>query len=345
MKTFGRYFGYITKKSILRTVIFALIGLIVVWVSAINGLNKTQVHARVTNIGAISTVLGFLCGIIPVIELSGFKNRRNLDTIYSFPIKRWKMAIAHYISGVAQITAIHSICFFASYIYYLLKTDYFALEYMIPYFFASLGLGIIMYSVFMFINSQANTVVDGVLFSILWLFGILVLLMAVCNILFICDFIKYREADHIGTFASHWSFPFSSLNNVTLLFEELIHVNRGKNHNISRFSPHMYMVAVWGIIGIGSAVGYFLSFIKKPAYKASEVSNSVLGYKVLIPIYFIWGATLFALESDPMILVFDIIMMIVGYVIYRRGFRFKLPDILSMVGSLIVAILFAVLAK
>lgn len=114
---------------------------------------------------------------------------------------------------------------------------------------------------------------------------------------------------------------------------------------MSTFGTQMYMVAVWGIIGIGSAAGYFLSFIKKLAHKASEVSNSVLGYKVLIPIYFIWGATVFALESDPMILVFDIIMMIVGYVIYRRGFRFKLPDILSMVGSLIVAILFAVLAK
>ena len=99
----------------------------------------------------------------------------------------------------------------------------------------------------------------------------------------------------------------------------------------------MYMIAVWVIIGIGSAVGYFLSFIKKPAYKASEVSNSVLGYKVLIPIYFIWGATVFYFE--PMILVFDLIMMIVGYVIYRRGFRFKLPDILSMVGSLIVAVI------
>ena len=179
MKTFGRYFGYITKKSILRTVIFALLGLIIVWLSAISGLNKTHVHARGTNIGEISAVLGILCCIVPIIELAGFKNRRNIDVLYSFPIKRWKMALAHYISGIAQITAVHSVCFFSSYVYYLLKTDYFALKYMIPYFFASLGLGIIMYSIFMFINSQANTVADGVVFSILWMFAISILLMTV----------------------------------------------------------------------------------------------------------------------------------------------------------------------
>lgn len=347
MKTFGRYFGYITKKSILRTVIFTLIALAIVLASMHAGLdrshgvinNGTAYDNRVTNIGEISTVLGFLCGIIPIIELAGFKSRRNIDALYSFPIKRWKMATAHYLSGFIQITLIHSVCFFTSYIYYLLNTDFFALEYMIPYFFASLGLGIIMYSVFMFINSQANTVVDGVLFSVLWIFALALLLETAVSFVRFFDGGWHNLLYDSGCIGQ-WGIIFGPLNNVTVIFQKLIHINDTYTGSImQQYVSKLYMIFVWLVIGAGASVGYFVTFIKKPAHKTSEISDSFFGYRTLLPIYCFTCILLLGWLFGLITPVIFIAMTIIGYVIFRRGFRFKLPDILSMVGSLIVAVI------
>ncbi len=348
MKTFGRYFGYITKKSILRTVIFTLIALAVVCASMYSGINERTywvdndgtVHDnRVTNLGEISTVLGFVCGIIPIIELAGFKKRRNLDALYSFPIKRGKMATAHYLSGILQITAIHSVCFFTSYIYYLINTDCFALEYMIPYFFASLGLGIIMYSIFMFINSQANTVVDGVLFSVLWIFALAFLLETAVSV--VCLF-EGRPHDLLYDYGciGAWGSIYGPLNNVTVIFQKLIHINDTDSGTImQKYISQSYMILVWLVIGAGAGVGYFVTFIKKSAHKIGEISDSFFGYRTLLPIYCFTCILLLGGLFGLMTPVIFIAMTIIGYVIFRRGFRFKLPDILSMVGSLIVAVI------
>lgn len=344
MKTFARYFGYISKKAILRTAIFTLLGLAIVWIAAQSGIDGSNYYTRqgkfydfrVTNIGTISTVLGFACGLIPIFELAAFKNRRNLDTLYFFPIKRWKLALAHYLSGLTQIIAVHSLCFFVSWTFYAVRTDYFAREYMFPYFLSSLGLGIIIYSIFMFINAQANTVVDGVLFSILWIFALFMVFIVAVGVAEAVTGDKsiFSEYGEIG----EWLIFFTPLNNVTVIFQQLIHVNNTyRNMEIAReYYSELYMVAFWVIIGIGAIAGYFLTFIKKGAQKAGEVSDTFVGYRVLIPLYCITAFSTFI--SFPIIQVIVMAMTIVGYVIFRRGFKFKLPDILSIVGSVLTSI-------
>ena len=351
MKTFLRYFGYISKKAILRTVIFLILGFAFVWISAMTGVEDSRVGTnfvghyydhRYTNIGTISTVLGFLCTLVPILELSAFKNRRNLDTLYFFPIKRWKMALAHYLSGFLQIATVHTVCFFHSFGFYLLYTDCFDLRFMIPYYFASLGLGILLYSIFMFINSQANTVVDGVIFSILWMFAFYLLLQLAAGVL------QSRLGDdfvyEVLKAPFNWSSVYSPLNNVTVIFQRVIHINQTSSSSIAKtYFSELYMVAVWGVLGVGAIVGYFLTFTKKGAQKAGEVSTTFFGYRTLIPLYCI---TLLWLSMLSLIfMVFIIAMTIVGYVIFRRGFKFKLPDILSIVGSVILGIVFASIIK
>ena len=105
------------------------------------------------------------------------------------------------------------------------------------------------------------------------------------------------------------------------------------------YYSELYMVAVWAVLGIGAIAGYFLTFIKKGAQKAGEVSDTFVGYRVLIPLYCITLMTLF--EGVSLMMVFVVAMTVVGYVIFRRGFKFKLPDILSMVGSVVLGIVFA----
>lgn len=91
------------------------------------------------------------------------------------------------------------------------------------------------------------------------------------------------------------------------------------------------MFFVWGAIGIASAVGYVVAFVKKGAEKAGEISSSLFGYKLLIPIYGYSLLMLFDwLEFDSLdfMVVLIFIAMVIGYIIYRRSFRLKASDLI-----------------
>ena len=65
-------------------------------------------NVRIQNLGTIFYILCGLCSVIPVLELSGLKNKRNADTIYALPIDRRKLGAAHFINGFLQILAIYT---------------------------------------------------------------------------------------------------------------------------------------------------------------------------------------------------------------------------------------------
>jgi hypothetical protein len=124
------------------------------------------------------------------------------------------------------------------------------------------------------------------------------------------------------------------------LYQDVIEINNpsGWNREAGEIWEHAYMFLVWTMIGIAAAVGYFVTFVKRRAEKAGEISNSWFGYKTLIPIY---GCSLiFEMRSssglNPLSLV-SFALMIVGYIVYRRGFRFKKSDIIVMAAGLILA--------
>ena len=101
------------------------------------------------------------------------------------------------------------------------------------------------------------------------------------------------------------------------------------------------MFFVWGAIGIAAAVGYFVTFVKKGAEKAGEISNSWFGYKLLIPLY--GYSLLLQYDSLDFMTVAICILMVIGYVVYRRGFKLKLSDIIISclgIGMIILGVLF-----
>ena len=85
------------------------------------------------------------------------------------------------------------------------------------------------------------------------------------------------------------------------------------------------MFFVWGALGIAATAGYFLTFIKKGAEKAGEVSSSWFGYRILIPVY--GYSCLMSFDTDIILLVLVFAMMVIGYTIYRRRFKLKTSDI------------------
>lgn len=347
MKVFGRYLQYRLKQSMLRTIVFTVLSVMVCLIMT-SEVSSSTIHEeyRTTGLYMLATVLGIICTLIPVLELSVFKTRRNLDTLYFFPIKRTKMALAHYLSGAIQIFTVYTVSFLSVWIYLLATTDCFRLGYMPLYYLFSLLLGWMMYSVFTFLFSEGNTVADGILFCGLWVF-VASVVMYVFYSYVLSAVLDKKVWLELGSF-SEWGVVYAPINNLTVIFQKLIEVNRVSDAGVSyyvnyadRYMAQMYMFFVWGAVGIAAAFGFFFNFKRKGAQNAGEISDSPFGYKLLIPVYG-YGLLLLNNRLD----IFSVIifaLMLVGYFIYRRSFKIKTRDIIFIACGIIPLIISGVI--
>ncbi|MBQ3013236.1 MAG: hypothetical protein IJD74_06840 [Clostridia bacterium] len=331
MKVFKRYLCYRLENSALRTIVFTVISAILTWITVSESTGRLHVQYNETGIYVLAIVLGTLCTLIPILELSAFKNRRNLDTLYFFPINRGKMALVHYISGFIQILFAYTVTFIVAYAYLAAQTSYFALGYMPLYYLFSILIGFVMYSFFMFIFGQANTVADGVVFCVLWMFVIFIVMQTFRGEI-LRHFLRDTDFWENTSDLSGWGIAYSPINNLTVIFQDLIEINHIEPdypYYISyaeRYINQAYMFFVWGAIGIASAVGYVVAFVKKGAEKAGEISSSLFGYKLLIPLY---GYSLLMMyENLDFMTVLIFVAMVIGYIIYRRSFKLKASDLI-----------------
>ena len=338
MTTFKRYVLYRIKNSILRTLIFTILSILVTQTVIRDCIDLSRVENRTSGLFIFATILGIVASLIPFIELSGFKNRRNLDTLFFFPIKREKMALAVYISGLFQVIVIYTVTYVAGALFLATNTDYFALGYMLPYYFLSLLLGTVIYSVFMFLFNEGNTVADGVLFCLLWIF-----LLNIASYTVISQCLEQKLwPTSVAMNLTDWGIIYTPINHLTVLFQDLIEINHPSrwDRSVVSIKEHSYMFSVWGAVGIAAAIGYVLRFVKKGAEKAGEISTSWLGYRILIPIYGYCLILLTASDSGPStISLLTFALMIIGYVIYRRSFRLKKSDIIVTAAGLIPVLL------
>ena len=333
MTTLRRYLFYRLKNSVLKTLIFTSLSILITQIVLRECIDSNKVENRDSGLYMFAVILGIVASVIPFLELAGFKNRRNLDTLFFFPIKREKMAIAVYLSGLLQVITIYTVTYAVGFIFLSVKTDCFALVYMIPYYFLSLLLGAVIYSVFMFLFSEANTVADGVLFCLLWIF----LMFVVSNTVIM----ECVDSEFLSTAydLSAWGIIYAPINNLTVLFRNLIEINRSSSwldRSVDAVKEYMYMFFVWGAIGIAAAVGYVYRFAKKGAEKAGEISESWFGYRILIPLY---GYCMIYSSATTVFSWLVFALMIMGYVVYRRSFRLKKSDICGIVAGMIPFIL------
>ena len=334
---FLRYLWYRLDNSALRTIVLTVLSVILsqsVISESIKYYGDVESLKYVdSGIYILAVVLGIICTIIPMLENMGFKNRRNLDTLYFFPISRNKMAAAHFLAGLIQATFVYTVTFAVASIYLEANTDFFNLIYLLPYYFFSLLLGFVIYAFFSFIFIQANTVADGVVMSVLWIFVLWVLMYALYALtkpiyMQEGDYLNYELSRWIAS-ATEWGIVYAPINNLTVIYQSLIEVNQ-LSWNEFRYAEiylsQFYFFIVWGVIGIACAIGYFITFAKRGAQKAGEISDSYFGYRLLIPIY--GYSLIYMIGSIEIVTVLVFMMMIIGYIIYRRSFKIKRNDII-----------------
>ncbi|MBE6610667.1 MAG: hypothetical protein E7634_08370 [Ruminococcaceae bacterium] len=263
--------------------------------------------------------MSILSYVLPVMEFSFFKKRINLDCAYSMPISRRTMGTAHYISGLITLFGAFSASYLLNFIIMLSRGEnYFNLKPLIPHYFLCLFLGFAMYSVMVFVFNEANTMGDGIWFMVLYSFVFVFVFSALTEMI-----------DGMPTLYLSSAMPFGAISELTSQYQSV--VENFKQTVIFWNKPRYYTGFIfWGILGIASAVGFFLTFGKKRTEKTEEISDSWFGYRTLIPIYAITGMISF---HDIDIVIFWVIIELLaflGYTIYRRGFHYKKSDLIIL---------------
>ena len=336
MTGFKSYFRSHLKSNIRILLYLTAITLVLTFVIGIgNGIEeiwdyelKAYVTAYNSTIGVPVVFLCLLAYIVPVLEFSFFKKRINLNCAYSMPVSRRCLGLAHYLTGAITVILPFTLSYLLNFILILTRgAQYYNLAPMISHYFLCLLLGVAMYSLMVFVFNEANTTGDGILFMLLWTF-----------VLFFATFALDDIVD-LPTYLLIEPLPWGIISELTRNYRQLIELTTAREYlgpqNFLQAPEGVFWVVTWILIGIVSSIGFLLSFGKRRMEKTEEISDSFFGYRVLIPYFAITGMIGFL--DFAICVVFEILALI-GYTIYRRGFRYKLSDIIVLLSLLIFLI-------
>lgn len=286
-----------------------------------------------------AAILCVLCTAVPVMQYSYRMKKRSVDLWYSLPIKRETLLFGRTAAGLALVFIPYAVSYWVGFTIIACSENLFRLSYYVPLFFASVPLGVLLFGVNAFLYTRANTVGDGILFML------------------------------VGAFLLAMPFLYLSLNFQTDLPSALTNPT-----NYITFGPLCWLFAGFDSAICGNAVsiqnpavlytlaaaegvlayfGLFFTAKEHRAENAGLLSDSFFGYRVLIPAYLFFGACCATgggafQASAAVVLVLLLIAGLVAFFAYRRSFRLKLADILSIAlplaaGAAVAAITAAVL--
>lgn len=266
-------------------------------------------------------VIVILCTGLPMVEMSAFNSRKYLDSAFSFPISRISMLSVNLINGYLQFLLAYSV----SFIWYAIRLApcadklYFAPIW--EFFFISLLYSLFLYCFNAFFFSLCNATVDGAITAIAWQHILCPLMFTVVDMFnignknFNLDYLFYSIVWYpLGTMSEIYSDAASGTRYYYSHFEEDI-----------KAIPSIMVIATVLALLLCAATLFFFS--RKRAESAGEISDTPVSYKVLIPIC---AAMLlyWSLEGGGGIVsLFALIFSTVGYIIYRRGVRLKVSDL------------------
>lgn len=339
MREMKSYLKYRLMRALLPTLVVSVISIVISQPYIMEYASDRHYYtSSYAGLVFFSFLLLATCFLIPIFELSELQNRRNLDTIYAFPINRSHLAATHYISGFLQIVFIYTVTFLAALPHWILSEKNYHLQYLLPFFLLSLLFAWVLYSVFSFLYLSANSIWDGIVFC---LFGI----FAVSCVMSIADQIL-RE--WFGRYIRELNWQMWLLYNpiqfVQYIFDHLLLYGYDivfDNHDMTisiaeSYASFWYMYLFWLVVGVATTAGFFHTVKHKRVEQIGDISTSWFGYRTMIPLCgYCW---IISYPSFSYVVV--LIAMLTLYFLYRRSFRLKISDILILAGTLIPNLLF-----
>ena len=304
MTSFKRYYLYRMRSCLIPFITITVISLIMVISTLAEGHNNQS-----SGLSVATTLMGILATFMPILEYAQLKSKRSLDTLLSLPVSRKSIILAHFLCGYTQIAAVFTVSFIYLFINRVIAGD-FVVGYFFLYYVIAMVYGLLLYSIFSFVFNQARTIVDGIIITALYAVAPLFISTSLESII--------NELDSNKKFISVFYHFYLPMNHITRVIRrkcepDLIWADSLKTDEI------ICLVTVI-LLAVASFIGLLYFFKNTRAEKEEGISDSPFAYKTLIPVC---GVAYTASGVFPL---FILIPVIVGYIIYRRGFGFKKSD-------------------
>lgn len=314
-----RLLKYYFKRRILNISIFTLI-LLAVTISVLLNYSfeyNGSIYYAPISMPAIFMVV--LATIVPICEFSFKMNKTNIDSLYSMPIKRSKIHLSRYIIGISQIVIPFTISYGVLLVWIAVQANYYDYSYFIGFYFLLLLLGLIIYTIVIFVYTRANTIFDGIIFLLFY---------AV-----ILEFVVSVVRNSVDAIHAWNYFMYSPFFTFCYIFNEKSLGNFIDSYTITNAC---ISILAYFIISIVFAIIYFKDIYSEMPENISQKSTSWFGYKTIIPIAEVF-LSIYTLANYSIVLY---ILVVVGsyflYVIYQRNFKIRMNNFIIYIASLLL---------
>ena len=280
-------------------------------------------------------MLAVLCVAVPVMQFSYRMKGRDIDLWYSLPVTREKLTFVRTLGGLMLIFVPYTLSYWLGFVIVLLRENYFALYGYPLYYLASLPLGALLFGVYSFLYTRANSIGDGLVCMAGWTFA-LMLPFAFLSV-------RFPRLDLPRSFSVWQLSPFGLLSWAADYFNEFICADA-----LPALLPLAWTIPLAALEGAGAYAGLFLTARRHRAENGGQLSSSLWCYRVLVPLYvFILASSLSADAIGTQLACIAGAFLLVGgficFVVYRRSFKLKTSDIITLAVSFAAGILVSVL--
>lgn len=342
-----KYFKYEYSKNLKMLLYMGVVGFVCYIIPLFS--MEPSMHTKTTNVGLIITLFALACYIIPIFMNAYRYNKKLANRNYSCPISRFALFNVNYLVGLINIITFYTVFYFLGMLIVAIKLPAYAIVYYIPLYFVILLIGICVYTLNYFIASRANTVIDAVIFIIMYTF---VFSMIVCVVQDL--------------------FPSISVNEKFITFSEFAQWGNAYNKCIATNKSLMIVddssIFIWSepvvtvtdcivtfvVLPIAAITSYVLLMImakKESAENASEISNSYFGYRVLNPVYMTCAIAvcIYTYSSNKNILtlliligIFTVLYLALNFIYYRK-FKLPMKEWIIYAATIVVGVILALI--
>lgn len=298
-------------------------------------------------------MLVILAMAVPVWMFAFLKKKRNLDCCYSLPITKQGIGLVQYAVGGITVAVPFLCSYISTLICYASMGNFSTLGhgFLAVHFLMSLLLGFVVYSISVFAFERANTVIDGIIFIVAYMVGLFFIIYGVEE-LYNSVVRHYNEMHgifnpsvnpvlHRVNLDEESAIPIAFFVNILEKYEVCAEtIYSAVVEKMWSDSRHVFWFVFWCVAGVFSAGGAICCFGKKKTECVEEISNSIFGYKLLIPLI---GFPIILSEGVLCGSYTTALLVTVGcavaYTVYRRGVRYKKSDYIILGVMLLLSVI------
>ncbi len=304
-----KYFIYELKKIMVPTAILAsLLFLIHLFNLMITGSDPLEVTLDV------STPIIMI--VLVIYQFSFMMNRRTTDLYYSLPRSRSELYLTRLLTGIISFVILILLSIFFLFLrneFVLVSISSFFIKQLL---FIMISVGIFCYTAFIY--TRANNMIDGIAFIILHIVALPILMMIIYQLYPTLEFTLFLNNQGRAI----------ELNMLMLMIDYASHLDHLPLTYIGTINQYKilytFLLSLYPLLGFGSIIYIILKENNRKVELASDISESLLGYKILLPMV-IFGLIL-SFEMVTFLLITPILYMGLLYIgdmlLYRKV---KLP--------------------